>query len=251
MSFLVTETPEGLSLKARIAGPGARSLASIMDLGLFLALLYLGVMVAVMIPGVGESLAVWLGMGFGLALMFFQAFCALCFRGLTLGKKVMGLTVVDESGFPASLFQHLARGIFWPLEMIPFPLPIGVLLMAGSAQHQRLGDRVAGTLVLFREQGELPADPYRDVNWRTLKRRRLELVPALSSRFDERDLAFLRELIARKDVEPEPHRRILKSALAHYLKRLDLKLPDEPSAREARAVLSELYVFLRHTLSGA
>lgn len=249
MSFLVTETPEGLSLRSEIAGPGSRALASLIDLVLFLALLYVTVIVCAFIPDVGSALLTWIAMGFGLALMFFQAACALVLRGVTPGKWALGLVVVDEYGFPATLLQHLVRGIFWPLEMLPFPLPIGIMCMAGSAQHQRLGDRAAGTLVLRLPPKVLPPDPYLKVEWTRLQHRRLELAPAHGARFDEHDFLFLRNLIGRRDVRPARYGQLLQRALKHYLLRLNMTLPQQPTLKEARAILSELYVFLRHMRS--
>ena len=235
-----------MSLRSEIAGPGSRALASLIDLALFLVLLYGTVIVCAFIPEVGNALLTWIAVGFGLAMMFFQVVCALLLRGVTPGKWALGLVVVDEVGFPATLLQHLVRGIFWPLEMLPFPLPIGVMCMAGSAQHQRLGDRAAGTLVLRLPPKVLPPDPYLNVEWTQLQRRRLELAPAHGARFDERDFLFLRNLIGRRDVQPARYGQLLQRALEHYLLRLNLTLPQEPTPKEARATLCELYVFLRH-----
>ena len=246
MSSLITETPEGLSLSAEIAGPGSRALASLLDLAIFLILVYVLLIASIMVPGMGESFLIWIAMGFLLAMMFFQVSCALLMKGVTPGKWLTGLVVVDEEGFPATFFQHLLRGLFWPLEMFPFPLPIGVMCMAGSRQNQRLGDRAAGTLVLRLPSKQLPADPFVHVEWTQLSRRRLELVPAHSARFDERDFVFLRELIGRKEVNQANYERLLLDALEYYLKQLDQMLPTQPAPKEARATLSELYVFLRH-----
>lgn len=211
-----------------------------------MVLLYGTVLISAFLPSVGKTFLMWVAMGFGLAMMFFQVSCALLLRGVTPGKWALGLVVVDEHGFPASLLQHLMRGIFWPLEMIPFPLPIGIMCMAGSAQHQRLGDRAAGTLVLRLPPKVLPPDPYLNVDWTRLQRRRLDLAPAHGARFDERDFLFLRNLIGRRDVQPAHYRYLILRALQHYLERLNLSLPQEPSPKEARATLCELYVFLRH-----
>src|SRR5579871_3786673 len=79
--------------------------------------------------------------------------------GATWGKLVAGLRVVDADGGYPSLGAVLVRNIvrlvdWWPLFYI---VGIGAALL--SAQRQRLGDRVARTLVVRAESAVLAYRP--------------------------------------------------------------------------------------------
>jgi uncharacterized RDD family membrane protein YckC len=68
--------------------------------------------------------------------------------GATLGKGLAGVRVTDLNGrrigWQAAILRNLARLI----DALPFLYLLGGVLTLGSRQHQRLGDRFAGTLVV-------------------------------------------------------------------------------------------------------
>jgi uncharacterized RDD family membrane protein YckC len=70
--------------------------------------------------------------------------------GWTLGKCVLGLRVVDFFGRRPTLYQSLIRNGFRLLDAYPFVLPnlFGFVVFATNRRRQRVGDRVAGTLVV-------------------------------------------------------------------------------------------------------
>ena len=68
--------------------------------------------------------------------------------GATLGKLLAGLRVTDMEGrrigWQAAILRNLARLI----DALPFLYLLGGILTLSTRQHQRLGDRFAGTLVV-------------------------------------------------------------------------------------------------------
>ena len=69
-------------------------------------------------------------------------------NGRTLGKAAMGLRVVTQEGGPIR-FRHAAiRGIFGLIEIWIFLGSIAVVAIIFSKRNQRVGDMVAGTIVL-------------------------------------------------------------------------------------------------------
>ncbi len=71
--------------------------------------------------------------------------------GKTIGKMVMGLRVVGEdTQKPISYRQSILRNLFLVADMIPFILPglLGLLVSVKSDKKQRIGDMVAGTIVI-------------------------------------------------------------------------------------------------------
>jgi uncharacterized RDD family membrane protein YckC len=68
--------------------------------------------------------------------------------GQTLGKKVMGLKVVTENGVEYSWGKAIIRNLLRIIDGLPFLYLLGVILIAVSKKHQRIGDMAAGTLVV-------------------------------------------------------------------------------------------------------
>jgi uncharacterized RDD family membrane protein YckC len=68
--------------------------------------------------------------------------------GATVGKRLCGLRVTDlegrRIGWQAAILRNLARLI----DALPILYLLGGILTLNSRQHQRLGDRFAGTLVV-------------------------------------------------------------------------------------------------------
>jgi uncharacterized RDD family membrane protein YckC len=72
----------------------------------------------------------------------------LLLNGQSIGKKVMKIKVISDTGINASLDQYLLR---WLLRIVDFSLScylIGFFTVIGNKQNKRLGDLVAGTLIV-------------------------------------------------------------------------------------------------------
>jgi uncharacterized RDD family membrane protein YckC len=253
MVDLVIETSEGIRLRHEIAGAGSRAAAGILDLTISIfALLFLVTAVlmlgAVDPTGLSEFLLGLLAGGVFLYLIAYQVLFGIFGGGRTLGKRLLGLVVVDVQGIPATSRQHFLRGLFWLVEVILWvPIPLGMILVAITERRQRLGDMVGGTIVLRETTRLAGIEPFPRDQWSKLSERRLSLVPALAERFDGEDLSFLRNLLARRDLESRARKELLVKAAKHYGGALGLEMEREPRPREASAILRELYLFLRET----
>lgn len=75
--------------------------------------------------------------------------------GATWGKLVAGLRVIDRDGSRPSLAAILARNVLRPVDYWPFFYLLGIVAAALSPRRQRLGDRVAHTLVVRAESAPL------------------------------------------------------------------------------------------------
>jgi len=72
-------------------------------------------------------------------------------NGKTIGKLAMGLKVVGEDTQKSiSYRQSILRNLFLVADMIPFILPglLGLIVSVKSDKKQRIGDMVAGTIVI-------------------------------------------------------------------------------------------------------
>lgn len=67
----------------------------------------------------------------------------------TPGKRIMGLTVVDETGDPITTRQALVRNAVRPVDFLVFYF-VGGLVMLVSSTTRTVGDQTAGTFVVSR-----------------------------------------------------------------------------------------------------
>jgi hypothetical protein len=100
----------------------------------------------------------WVGLVVGLFLVFmclfgYSALFETFMHGRTPGKAAMGLRVVTEEGGPI-MFRHAAiRSALGIVELFTTFGAIATLVVFFSKRDQRLGDMVAGTLVLRQRSG--------------------------------------------------------------------------------------------------
>jgi uncharacterized RDD family membrane protein YckC len=87
-----------------------------------------------------------------LSMVLYCAYCALCesspWRG-TLGKRLMGLAVVDVHGRTITFGQSWKRNAFKVLSFLP--LGLGIWWALGSERRQTWHDRFARTVVVHRD----------------------------------------------------------------------------------------------------
>lgn len=140
-------TPEGVALHLPVAGPVPRALAWLLDLMLRMGLL----LVASIILGIARSA----GMGLYLALLFavlwfYPVLFEVLSDGRTPGKRALGLRVVASDGSPVGWRASFARNLLRTVDMLPFGYAAGLVAMLADPGARRIGDMVAGTLVIHR-----------------------------------------------------------------------------------------------------
>jgi uncharacterized RDD family membrane protein YckC len=69
-------------------------------------------------------------------------------NGQTVGKKLVGIRVAREDGGPIDMQQAAIRNLLRIIDALPFLYLVGVILIWTSDKKQRLGDRVANTVVV-------------------------------------------------------------------------------------------------------
>jgi uncharacterized RDD family membrane protein YckC len=74
----------------------------------------------------------------------FEAF----WRGQTPGKRTMRIRVIQQTGRAIGVFESLGRNLTRIIDMLPTCYIVGVIVMFLTRRQQRLGDLVAGTLVV-------------------------------------------------------------------------------------------------------
>jgi uncharacterized RDD family membrane protein YckC len=68
--------------------------------------------------------------------------------GWTVGKRILGMRVVDGSGNKIGLSKSVIRNLLRFVDGLPALNILGIILIATSPRGQRFGDRVAKTYVI-------------------------------------------------------------------------------------------------------
>ncbi|MHB0913116.1 MAG: RDD family protein [Armatimonadota bacterium] len=149
-------TPEHVELKFELAGIGSRFIALLIDTllqGLILIVLGLALFGLGALSAIGplEKLNGWLVAVFVLVIFIVWSGYFLYFEatknGQTPGKKSVGIQVILDTGHPIDFRAALLRNVLRIADSIP-AYGVGVITMWVSPQYRRLGDYVAGTLVV-------------------------------------------------------------------------------------------------------
>jgi len=149
MSVLTVSTPFNIDLEFKVAPFHKRLFAWCIDVILVGLYIYL-VMRYVVAPlelmeSLGQTVTILLVAIPGYT---YHLFMEVFFNGQSLGKMATGVKVMDISGNEASFSQYLLRWLFRIFDMGITMGAAAVLSAALSKHSQRIGDMVAGTVVI-------------------------------------------------------------------------------------------------------
>jgi len=156
------ETPEHIQVHYELAGIGSRALAGLFDFMLqailtvlvVWGLMWLGLVLKLKdVLGVAGAIAIG-SMGF-LAFTIYYVVAEMLTGGQSPGKRMAGLRVIGVDGRPLTFLQSALRNIIRAVDMIPFFYSVGLIAVFASQRAQRLGDMVAGTMVVKERLHEL------------------------------------------------------------------------------------------------
>jgi uncharacterized membrane protein SpoIIM required for sporulation/uncharacterized RDD family membrane protein YckC len=217
---LVIETPEQVALDYEIAGVGSRAAAAVIDQAIVLAVVVAMVLVFT-ISHIAGSLfgplagAIMLGAGFAIwygYFIFFEAFR----QGQTPGKRWLGIRVVSESGHAVSRSGAVVRNLLRAADFLPPPYLGGALLVALHPRGRRLGDIVAGTVVVRDHPAERRAVPDSE-----------PAALAEAPELDDREFRLLDSFVSRADQLAPSARSRLATELAQRLAQPLAGMPPE------------------------
>jgi len=123
--------------------------------------------------------------------IFFESF----WNGRTPGKLITRIRVVKDGGFPVNISSSFIRNLIRIIDFLPFYYSMGVISILLSGNKKRLGDIVAGTIVI-REYGDI-LPPVID----TIEKQGgkcLNLSPLCLEKLTSEEYILLREFILRK-----------------------------------------------------
>ena len=235
------QTPENITVSYPLAGAGSRYLAFVVDTLLLLLLyiafflIFLAVFAALAaLDFAGDFFAeanasilliiVIALAGFG-SLLYFIIF-ELLMDGQTPGKRLLGCRVVMEHGFSLGASAVFLRGIFRIIDTLPLLWPVPL----SNEKVQRLGDMVAGTVVIMEDKAHV--SPMRELlAARDPERIVYRFAPAQLSKLADRDVEALEKYCERREQLPGRQREDIAAKITRGLSiRVGL---GEPVAKEA------------------
>jgi uncharacterized RDD family membrane protein YckC len=248
-------TPEQVQLQFQTAGIGSRAVAHLLDSLILLivnGLLFVFVILVSRLysgswlPDLADYLiAITIVLWIVLNLGYFV--CSEAFMGgQTLGKRRLGMRVIQNNGQSATLLSIIIRNLFRLLDILPAFYFVGMLSMFLSSKDKRVGDMVAGTMVVIEARFE-----------RVKRRKQLEkaiarknypdialhIEEALRQGITAKDWQLLQAWVERVPTMHEAKLAELAAPIAHYFA---IKLDqDSAIAHDASAFLVKLYEILR------
>jgi uncharacterized RDD family membrane protein YckC len=158
------DTPELVAIEMPLAGIGSRFIAILVDYLIWgFAFFVFFLLALVVIPAFnifGRISANW-AIGIALLIVFvmhwgyfalFEAFS----NGRTPGKRVAKIRVIHQSGRGINFVESLARNLVRYVDSLPSFYAVGIAVIFLSRRNQRLGDMVAGTLVVRDREVDSP-----------------------------------------------------------------------------------------------
>jgi len=152
---LIIETPEHTTLEFPLAGIGSRALALMIDTLLQIgAFIILGIVAGLIayagfFPRLGKQwvYAILIFAGFLVEVAYF-AFFEIAWNGQTPGKRWTHLRVMADSGRPVDAQSAILRNLVRIVDSLPSLYAAGIVTSLISSQNKRIGDYVAGTVVV-------------------------------------------------------------------------------------------------------
>lgn len=141
------EVPEGITLSLPVASLVSRSLAFLLDIVIrFVIAMVIGQVIGVLGDfGVGVYLLLLF-----LLEWFYPVLFEVFYHGQTIGKKVVGIMVINDDGTPIDWSSSIVRNLLRAADLLPFFYGFAFISMMFSKDFKRLGDFAAGTLVVHK-----------------------------------------------------------------------------------------------------
>jgi uncharacterized RDD family membrane protein YckC len=156
-------TPERVALRLPVAGIGYRCLAWLIDAALLfffwvIAYFVFSLLVSDVLgafralSGLGQTL---LAVGVFATQWLYWTAAEVLTGGQTPGKRLTGIRVVRSDGSPVGVYESAVRNLLRAVDFLPLFYATGCISMLFTPQHRRLGDVLAGTLLVREERFDL------------------------------------------------------------------------------------------------
>lgn len=187
---LQVATPERVAVDLPIAGLGSRAMAYVVDVGLLGATAMVAYFAASFflsdpvdsVLGLSNVVRLVLLAGGFFVMWIYWTLLEVLWHGQTPGKRLLRIRVVKGDGSPVTVFASAVRNLLRVVDFLPACYPVGLISMLVDKKHRRLGDLLAGTVLVRDEQIDLAR--YEQVTT-TMTVNEVELATSYLSRFSQ------------------------------------------------------------------
>ena len=220
---LRVSTADNVGIGYDIAGLGSRFIAQLLDslvVGVIALVVVVAVLSAVNVDNVQDQVLAALAAG-GITLLVYVGYFTLCelsTGGRTPGKSAGQLRVLDVSGAAPTASQLLVRNVARIIDVLA---GIGVVVMFWNRQSRRIGDLLAGTVVVRTRPAVSLATV---VSPPPVLLRTPDAGPAIDGveRLGDRELVAIRTFLTRPGLEPPLRARLAMDMTTRLLDRMEV-----------------------------
>ena len=153
MQTIRITTSQNIDIDYEVAGLGERIVARLIDLALFFLIFILGIFIISLVSFLRESdfRAGIILIIYGVLFVFYDLIFEIFMNGQSVGKRVMKIKVISLDGGQPRVGQYLMRWLFRIIDFGLEPGLVALVVAALSEKPQRLGDIVAGTMLIRTE----------------------------------------------------------------------------------------------------
>lgn len=247
MRRLSVLTAELVPLEYRLAGLPERAIAAVIDelvvttatsalwgLAMALGALTGGIGIGVGIGAVGIA-------SFVLSIVY-RWWAEARWGGRTFGKKLLRLRVLQANGTPILPWQAFVRNVTRVVDQLPIFHLVGATCVVLDAKARRVGDVLAGTVVIREVRRDAPPVPRALIDAQNSLLADGGAASRIRSRLSDREAVLLTEFVAGSArIDTARRLRLSERIARHYRERLHLgtheALPDEVLLRGIVGVL--------------
>ena len=241
---LTIETPEQIELEFPVAGLGSRGMALLIDsLIQIVVVIVVAFLTAIISPDLSRY---WVTAGKWMtgAVIFFM-FCLywgyfaifeMFWNGQTPGKRQAHIRVITASGRPVNVFEAIARNFLRAVDS-QLGYIVGAIAITVDKKNRRLGDMVAGTVVVHELQEQGDSYWYGQQSTATTAPS-VEAITAMTAQEFQLIESFLNR---RLDLPYEQRQKTAISIADHIGTRLNVPSSDRPSPENFLEDLSRRY----------
>ncbi|MDN3016248.1 RDD family protein [Paenibacillus sp. BSR1-1] len=252
------KTPEYVSLQFQLSGLGSRAAAFLIDQLILWAVNAVIIIILVIIMKNETFLPIFfaentipiaiviialfiINWGYFFAFEFFLG-------GRTIGKKILGIRVIQENGHSITLLSSFIRNLMRIIDSLPTAYLLGMIMVFFHSKHKRLGDLVAGTIVVHERKAKRKkklSPIEKEIENRGLSKNELSIDEWALKSFGMKDWKLLSTYVSRFQQLPVSERNALTKQIS------DILLPkiglgvEEKDEGELENILLVLYLILR------
>jgi uncharacterized RDD family membrane protein YckC len=236
------QTPEYVKIPYQTAGVVTRGIAKGIDLLCIMALSFLLTLfevIAYLLPDhivASVQIAIIIVISAAVPILYFTI-SEYWMKGQTIGKRVMGIRVIQDNGQSPSFLAVLIRNALLLADLLPFLFLLGFLLIFLNRKEKRVGDLVAGTIVIYEKAKESHlllqyTHPFLYPN----EEEHYQRLPVISGEFYLLIESFL---LRRTEMDPLIRQRLAKQLVQQGWSEIQV-LPDHEEL-----FLEKIYLYLR------